>query len=169
MNIIQKDFIVKSYIERIALCRVIKNHKHIKVLKTTKANGFERHDAIISSGDTSILLEIKVRSFEKDKYDSIMIEEPKFNYLLEKAKELNMIAGYLSIYTDGAILFKLEEGLVFNDSWGRKNNYNQERGKKRYGFLEPKNGEVFNLDLDYNFLNFLSEEMFKVSYPNYKK
>ena len=70
--------------ERKFLHWYINSKSEHKLEKESEIGSYERNDFIMTSGNTYIMGEIKIRSFEHDKYDTSLLELEKVRGLMEK-------------------------------------------------------------------------------------
>jgi hypothetical protein len=75
----------------------------------------KRWDALVYSGNSMFLSEVKFRKFASDEYDSALIEKSKYDFLInrvqtDKGKELGVKCWYINFYTDGKVaIFNLKD------------------------------------------------------------
>ncbi len=76
------------------------------VLHTTPVDSNKSYDAVIISGDTEYILEMKVRVYDAPAtfFLGYMVERPKYEYLMKQHKELGLIPLYLNFFSSGGVL-----------------------------------------------------------------
>ena len=106
----------------------LENHFNCKLEKTSKLNLFDYIDK-----QNKILIELKSRRNEKNKYDTTMIGMNKVNKSIEKIKD-NWNIYYVFNFTDLICYYKFEE---LNNDW-ISNGGRKDRGRyeyKKYYFI----------------------------------
>ncbi|RNI30923.1 hypothetical protein EFA69_06430 [Rufibacter immobilis] len=78
----------------------------------TDAHGYDQFDYRVDYSGKTYLVETKVRECSSTFYPDIMIEEPKFNYLIAEAYASGVVPLYQCFYTDSVyVLFDLRKCL----------------------------------------------------------
>ena len=69
-----------------------------KLEEESEIGSFKRNDFIMTSGSTYVMGEIKVRTFEYDKYQTAVIELDKVNALMELFQPYNQMGSINKLY-----------------------------------------------------------------------
>lgn len=87
------------------------NKPEIKINKISEPGDYNFYDAAIVSGGTNMLVEIKVRDFEIDKYPCGLLEKSKIDKMFEYAKkieekkDITVEIIYMSFYIDSVVIW----------------------------------------------------------------
>lgn len=84
-----------------------------KLEEESPVGSYQRNDFVISSGNTYIMGEIKIRSFEWDKYPTAVIELDKINSLMDTFSDYNQMGENNRLYYY-AIYPKSRKILIFD-------------------------------------------------------
>lgn len=71
-------------------------------------NKYSVADGILTSGNTSIVLEYKRRSMSVTQYDTVLIEKIKYDNLREASRLFNAPAFYVCDYDEAVLIFQLD-------------------------------------------------------------
>lgn len=103
----EKRMIIASTLERLAFTEFYKNRSDFQILEMTPVTGSDSYDAVIVSGSSTYLIEIKVRKYPKKAYTGWILEHYKHTFLMEYAKKKGYIPAYMNIHSDGVQIWNL--------------------------------------------------------------
>lgn len=113
----REKFIKASLRERYLLNEFLKQNQDFEILTITKSTGYEKYDAVICSGDTEYIVEIKCRAAEMNTNWGYMIEKDKYDYLIAAHKKNNLVPLYINFYPNGTQIWNLlDNKLEFNET-----------------------------------------------------
>ena len=106
------NFAQREEEERKIILKWVNQEKDILLNTITKVGSYESYDASIVSGDSyqKYLVEVKIREFPHDRYDTSILEESKINRIktitdnIKSKKGIDIKIIYLAKYTDNIIL-----------------------------------------------------------------
>lgn len=103
----KEKYIKASLRERILLNQFNKIRGDFDILTLTKADSSDKYDAVIMSGGTEYIVEIKVRTYPLSSYTGWVIEKAKYEYLISQYHEIGLIPLYLTFHSDGVQIWDL--------------------------------------------------------------
>ncbi len=103
----QEGYIRASLRERYLINELLKQNQDFEILTITKSTGYEKYDAVISSGDTEYIVECKVRLTDFNPAYGYMIEKDKYDYLMSAYKKNGLIPLYVNFFNNGTICWNL--------------------------------------------------------------
>ncbi len=161
-------YIKASLRERILLSEFLKLKKDFTILHTTKVDSDKKYDAVIMSGGTEYIVEIKVRlNIEPLKsYLGYVIQKDKYDYLMSQYKEKGLTPLYINFFRDGIVIWNLLniDEPKWNTNLFQQNNIDTERA-----LVEKITADVQLIDADIIFNNNLITEATERAFELYKK
>jgi hypothetical protein len=122
--------------ERDALNYFEKIKEDIIIEEVTQIGSYEPYDGILWSGRTYMLVEVKIRDFEWDKYPNAYIEFDKINRLIQYNLDANIKEGrqpyFFSIYPKSrkALVFNImDTPIKIENIWTWKTTMDKSKGK----------------------------------------
>jgi len=170
-----KDIFVMSSIREREMLLHFKNLQgDFEIEKMSVVNGYSKWDAVINSGGTRMLLEIKVRDWNSWEQDGWFLEEDKFvalDTIQDSQYEKNgiyMKKYYVNIFKDGVAMFDLDEITPdFTPRMSKKSVMAQdgERKTKMMATLPIESSTFYEHKFCFPHFNYLSEHMYKKHHP----
>jgi hypothetical protein len=122
--------------ERKALIYLEKIKEEIKIEQLTKIGSYEPYDGLLWSGRTYMLVEVKIRDFEWDKYPNVYIEFDKINRLIQYNINANITESrqpyFFSIYPKSRkiLIFDImNTPIKIENIWTWKSTMDKSKGK----------------------------------------
>ena len=108
---IKLEMVLASIRERILFQKFQENYPDFLITHVSKVEGTEKWDAIINSGGTQIVVEVKVRDKKKE-WSNWILQEDKYSALTaltssDKAIFCGTKAIYINIFQNGAIIWDI--------------------------------------------------------------
>ena len=167
---IEKGFMIASTKERMLLTDFWKNqNQDFLIKKISKVESKDRYDAVITSGETDYLVEIKTRRLKRTTYPDSMIEKSKFDYLVDTCIDSNVIPSYWVFYLDGSVcIWNLNKTVPV---WKKKLNPKQTVGnrtkvEKTIGNLPFSEATIYQIDLTNKNYTTSACAFLEVMFPN---
>ena len=167
-----KKVVLAAIRERILFNYFREMYPDFKITHMSKVEGVESWDAVIQSGGTNYLVEIKVRDKEKF-WDNWIFEEYKYNKLIElsatdKAKQNKLQVMYINFFQDGAIIWNQmgKEAPFFFDRDSIKTCIgDKSRTIKSVAYMKNLEGSIYNYKNNIKEVNNKAIEVFKNLWP----
>lgn len=91
--------------ERELMKQYMESH-NIKSFQFSPDDSFEQWDGKMIDGETRIIFEVKVRNIPSYKYSTTIIDETKYNFLLDYTKDTDVQPYIFIFFSDGKVLKK---------------------------------------------------------------
>lgn len=170
---IHPDFIIANIRERILFMQFQQQQKNFDIQLLTSVTGFDEYDAIIQSGVSKSIVEVKVRP-KSMIYDNWFLHQNKFKALTaltstDKAIKLNTKCLFLNIFDDGVIYWEIDnnQNIQFEDVWVKKTTFaSKEMVQKGTAMLKIKDGTVIKYQTNIAQATKDARLLFKCMFPH---
>lgn len=172
-NGIKPEMVLASIRERILFQKFQENYPDFVITHISKVEGFEKWDAVINSGGTQILVEVKVRDKKKD-WSNWIIQEDKYEALTaltssDKAILCNTKAIYINIFQNGAIIWDVNNeqrpDFFIRDSKSTTTFEVNKRKDKSVAYMQNEEGTIYNYENDMEAAKQEAKKIFKFMFP----
>lgn len=167
------NFTLSSIRERLALQVFYNQRQDFIVTHLSSIYGYAKWDAVIISGGTEMVTEVKVRDWNSQTFSTWMLEEDKYNALmsLKSRAKRDITPVYVNVFNDGVALFNLNDitpTFSIRDSKQSVMAQDDKRKEKSVAMLPLSAATFYPFPVDFDKLNDDSEKYFEVVKPGVK-